>query len=59
MTGNAHVRIRKSKAKLNMSGKETAAVGTLGGESTEILIKDAIVTINTTGYRCTKVDIKN
>ena len=59
MTGNADVRIRKSQAKLNMSGKETAAVGTLGGESTEILIKDAIVTINTTEYRCTKVDIKN
>ena len=55
MTGSADVRIRKSSTTLNISGKEIAAVGTISGGNAEILINDAIVTINTTGYRCTCV----
>ena len=55
LTGSADVRIDRSSANLHMSGKEIVAVGTISGDSADILVSDAIVTVNTTGYRCTCV----
>ena len=55
LTGSADVRISRSSTKLHLSGKEIVAIGTISGGSAEIRISDAIVTANTTGYRCTCV----
>ena len=55
MAGCADVQIKRSSTNIHMSGKEIAAVGTISGDNAEVLVNDAIVTVNTTGYRCTCV----
>ena len=53
MTDSTRVRIQKSSIKLHIGGKDLAAVGTISGDSAEILIADTILTINLSGFRCT------
>ena len=52
LSGSVDVGIGRSSSKISMNGKEIAAVGTLSGDGAEIRIKDAIVSVNATGYRC-------
>ena len=53
LTGSADVSIKNASVTVNMSGKEIAAVGTVGGEDAEVFINNAVVTVNMTGYLCT------
>ena len=53
MTGKADVHMHKASTNLNVSGKDLAAIGTIGGDNTEVLINNAIMTLNVQGVRCT------
>ena len=50
---HADISISRSSAKMYMNGKELSAIGTIGGNNADILIKEANVIINTSAYRCT------
>ena len=43
---DADIKISRSTVKLNIGGEETVAIGTIGGNNAEVLIKDAIVITN-------------
>lgn len=50
---SADITLSKMSAKFYMSGKELSAVGTIGGNSANILITEANVITNINAYRCT------
>ena len=43
---DSRIDISRSTVKLNIGGGEIAAIGTIGGNHAEVLIKDAIVITN-------------
>ncbi len=53
------VLISHSSAKLYLSGREFAAIGTVSGESSDIKIKDANVLVNLQSDRCTAAGALN
>ncbi|MCH5203642.1 MAG: EAL domain-containing protein [Oscillospiraceae bacterium] len=55
MTDSSDVCIRRSSVKLNIRGKELAAIGTISGENAKADISDTILTVNISGYRCTGI----
>ena len=52
---DADIKISRSTVKLNIGGEETVAIGTIGGNNAEVLIKDAIVITNIGARRGTCV----
>ena len=55
LTCRADIHIWKSSAKLYMGGTEITAIGTVGGDSSSVLIDDANVIVNIRAARCTCV----
>lgn len=53
MGSNAEISISKASAKLYLSGEELSAIGTVGGNNSEVLISEANVIVNINAYRCT------
>lgn len=58
-SGNANVHISRSSAKIYMGGETIAAIGTLSGDKAEILINDAIVSLNVRASSCICVGAHN
>ena len=50
---NADISISKASAKLYLSGEELSAIGTVGGNNSEVFISEANVIININASRCT------
>lgn len=59
LTGNASVYIQKCSSRFNMSGRDLSAVGTIGGDSADIHINGAFMTVGISGYHCTGVGSLN
>ena len=55
LTCRADIHIWRSSAKLYMGGTEITAIGTVGGDSCNVLIDDANVIVNIRAGRCTCV----